>query len=188
MTCAKEKIGIVLLAVGLVLVGYGVYIPAKATLAQVLLERAWVAAPKDGAAPKPWPWADTRPIARIKVKDLNVSEIVLAGAHGRSLPFGPGHVDGTSEPGRPGHSVVAAHRDTHFSFLQDVKIGMAIDVEAPSEQFARYIVVDMEILDARTETIEIDHATNTLSLITCYPFKDWNPGGPLRYVVTAVGV
>jgi len=171
------------------MVGYGLFIPAKAALAQVLLERAWVAAPMDGgAAPKPWPWADTKPVARIRIEDLNVSEIVLSGAHGRSLPFGPGHVDGTSELGRPGHSVVAAHRDTHFSFLKDMKIGMTIDIETPGQEFVRYIVVDMKVLDARTETIEIDHTTNTLSLVTCYPFKDWNPGGPMRFVVTAVGV
>lgn len=49
-------------------------------------------------------------------------------------------------------------------------------------------MVDMRVLDARSETIVINHATNTLSLVTCYPFKDWNPGGPMRYVVTAIGV
>jgi len=43
-------------------------------------------------------------------------------------------------------------------------------------------------LDARSETIVIDHTTNMLSLVTCYPFNDWNPGGPMRYVVTAVSV
>lgn len=188
MTRIREVAGIIFLAVGLVLVGYGFYIPAKAVLAQMLLERAWMAAPTGGKAPKPWPWADTRPIARIKVDDLDVSEIILAGAHGRSLPFGPGHVVGTSEPGRPGHSVVAAHRDTHFSFLENIKIGMAINVEQPGGRSFRYVVVDMRVLDARSETIIIDHATNTLSLVTCYPFEDWNPGGPMRYVVTAVGV
>lgn len=188
MTRAHEVTGIVLLAMGLVLVGYGLFVPAKAVLAQVLLERAWMAAPKDGKAPKPWPWADTNPIARIKVDDLDVSEIILAGAHRRSLPFGPGHVDGTSEPGRSGHSVVAAHRDTHFSFLENIKIGMAVSVELPGGQSSSYVVVDMRVLDARSETIVINHATNTLSLVTCYPFKDWNPGGPMRYVVTAIGV
>ena len=188
MTRAREVADIVLLAVSFVLIGYGLFIPAKAVVAQVLLERAWMVAPKDGKAPKPWPWADTNPIARIKVDDLDVSEIILAGAHGRSLPFGPGHVDGTSEPGRPGHSVVAAHRDTHFSFLKNIKIGMAISVELPGGQSSNYVVVDMRVLDARSETIVINHATNTLSLVTCYPFKDWNPGGPMRYVVTAIGV
>lgn len=188
MKRCREITGTVLLTVGFVFVGYGLFIPAKAVLAQVLLERAWMAAPKDGKVPKPWPWADTKPIARIKVDDLDVSEIILAGAHGRSLPFGPGHVDGTSEPGRPGHSVIAAHRDTHFSFLENIKIGMAVSVELPGGQSSSYVVVDMRVLDTRSETIVIDHTTNMLSLVTCFPFNDWNPGGPMRYVVTAVSV
>ena len=65
---------------------------------------------------------------------------------------------------------------------------MAISVELPGGQSSNYVVVDMRVLDARSETIVINHATNTLSLVTCYPFKDWNPGGHMRYVVTAIGV
>ncbi len=53
MTRAREVAGIVLLAVSFVLIGYGLFIPAKAVVAQVLLERAWMVAPKDGKAPKP---------------------------------------------------------------------------------------------------------------------------------------
>ena len=130
MTRAREVTDIVLIAVSFVLIGYGFFIPAKAVVGQVLLELAWMAAPKDAKVPKPWPWADINPIARIKVDDLDISEIILAGAHGWLLPFGSGHVDGKSEPGRPGHSVVAAHRDTHFSFLKNIKIGMAVSVES----------------------------------------------------------
>ena len=73
MTRAREVADIVLLAVSFVLIGYGLFIPAKAVVAQVLLERAWMVAPKDGKAPKPWPWADTNLIARIKMDDLYVS-------------------------------------------------------------------------------------------------------------------
>ena len=73
MTWAREVAGIVLLAVSFVLIGYGLFIPAKAVVAQVLLERAWMVAPKDGKAPKPWPCAYTNLIARIKMDDLDVS-------------------------------------------------------------------------------------------------------------------
>jgi len=54
VTRAREVADIVLLAVSFVLIGYGLFIPAKAVVAQVLLERAWMVAPKDGKAPKPW--------------------------------------------------------------------------------------------------------------------------------------
>jgi len=182
----REIAGIVLIAAGIVFTGYGFYIPAKAALAQVLLERAWSAATPTGPAPRPWPWADTRPVARISVPDHEVSLIVLAGAHGRALPFGPGHVDGTAEPGRPGHSVVAAHRDTHFAFLRYLRIGETIEVERPGGGRIRYVVVEKDVLDVRKQTIRLDPSGDVLSLVTCYPFTDWDPGGPLRYVVTAI--
>ncbi len=168
--------------------GWGLYIPAKAVVAQVLLERAWMAAGPTGIAPPPWPWADTRPIARIRTSDNQHNAIVLAGAHGRSLAFGPGHVDGTSLPGGIGHSVVAAHRDTHFAFLRDVVVGQKIIVERPGGVQRRHVIVDIEIIDVRTETIMINHDSDLLTLVTCYPFEDWNPGGPLRYVVHAIAI
>lgn len=184
----REITGITLIAAGVVLAGYGLYIPAKAALAQELLERAWAAAPAYGAAPRPWPWADTRPVARILVPRQQVSLIVLAGAHGRSLPFGPGHVDGTAFPGEHGHSVVAAHRDTHFKFLKDIRIGDRIEVQRPGAMETAYVVVEKIVLDVRKQNIVIDPAADLLTLVTCYPFTAWNPGGPLRYVVTAVAV
>ncbi len=182
----REITGIGLIAVGLVFAGYGMYIPAKAALAQILLERAWRAAPLYGPAPRPWPWADTRPVARISVKKHDVSLIVLSGAHGRSLPYGPGHVGGTSYPGKPGHSVIAAHRDTHFAFLRLVRIGERITVERPGEARTTYTVVEKDVLDVREQKIALDPTADLLTLVTCYPFTDWNPGGPLRFVVTAV--
>lgn len=168
--------------------GWGVYIPVKAAVAQVLLERAWIAVGPTGIAPPPWPWADTRPIARIRMSGDEHDTIVLSGAHGRSLAFGPGHIDGTSLPGGIGHSVVAAHRDTHFAFLRDVVVGQEIIVERPSGVQRRHVIVDIEIIDVRTETIMINHDADMLTLVTCYPFEDWNPGGPLRYVVHAIAV
>lgn len=184
----REIVGIVLIAFGLVMAGYGLYVPVKAALAQVLLERAWAAAPSYGAAPRPWPWADTRPVARISVPRQKVSLIVLAGAHGRSLPFGPGHIDGTALPGETGHSVVAAHRDTHFRFLKDVRIGDRIEVFRPGNRETDYVVVEKVVLDVREQEIVVDPGADLLTLVTCYPFTEWNPGGPLRYVVTAVAV
>lgn len=44
---------------GLSLVGQGLYIKAKAGVAQVLLEQAWVRLAAGEIAPKAWPWADT---------------------------------------------------------------------------------------------------------------------------------
>ncbi len=85
---------------GLVLVGQGLWIHAKALLAQVLLERAFEQTLATGAPVKPWPWADTWPVARIEFPRLGKSVIVLAGSSGQALAFGPGHVEGTPDAGR----------------------------------------------------------------------------------------
>jgi len=123
--------GAVLMGAGVAMTAWGAYIPAKAALAQVLLQRSWDAASVEGGAPPPWPWADTRPVARITALGGAAETIVLSGADGRTLAFGPGHIDGTALPGFPGHSVVAAHRDTHFKFLRQVGVGSEITVETP---------------------------------------------------------
>ena len=51
----------VAVAVGLALCVQGLWIPAKAALAQVLLERAFERSVATGRPVKPWPWADTWP-------------------------------------------------------------------------------------------------------------------------------
>ena len=55
--------------------------------------------------------------------------MVLAGASGRTLAFGPGHVDGTPLPGEHGNAVVSGHRDTHFAFLRDLRCGDVLEVQ-----------------------------------------------------------
>jgi len=75
----------ILCVTGLVLFGQGVWIHAKALLAQVLLERAFAASLADGQPVKPWSWADTWPVARIEVPRLHRSEIALAGSSGQAL-------------------------------------------------------------------------------------------------------
>ena len=72
--------------------GQGVYIPAKAWVAQELMHRAWLRAGTGSHKPAPWPWADTYPVARLSAKGGDVELIVLEGGSGRTLAFGPGHL------------------------------------------------------------------------------------------------
>jgi sortase A len=107
----------------------GAWIPAKAWLAQQLIERAWAEAMASGKPAPPWPWADTTPVARLVVPSLGVDEIVLEHATGRSLAFGPGHLDGSAMPGDAGLAIVSGHRDTSFRFLADLKIGADVRLQ-----------------------------------------------------------
>lgn len=174
-----------LFALGFWNLGQGAYIPAKAWLAQELMQRAWlrVTAGEDRAAP--WPWADTWPVARLRAKSHGVDLIVLAGGSGRTMAFAPGHLGASAMPGEAGNSIIAGHRDTHFAFLRDVEVGDLIGVETTRRQGHLYEVVDVEIVNSRNGSLVLDSGQPMLSLVTCYPFDALDAGGPLRYVVTA---
>ena len=174
-----------LLVFGVGNIGHGAYIYAKAALAQHLLRQAWSTTQLGQSAVKPWSWADTYPVARLTMPRQDVDLIVLAGASGRTLAFGPGHVDGTPLPGVAGNSVLSAHRDTHFAFLQHLRLGDALTVESANGKKTRYVVQATRIVDQSDVSVMRPSATAQLTLVTCYPFDAVRPGGPLRYVVSA---
>ena len=185
---ARRTLGIavaVLLVVGVWQLGHGVWIYAKARLAQHLLHRAWARTLAGERDVKPWPWADTWPVARLTVPAHGVDVIVLAGASGRTLAFGPGHAAGSAMPGAAGTAIVTAHRDTHFAFLARVRAGEIVVVQVPGRPPAAFRVSDTAVVDARTAAVLNDDGVSTLVLLTCYPFDAVTAGGPLRYVVTA---
>lgn len=177
----------ILALAGLTLSAQGLYIHAKATLAQVLLERAFSDSLATGAPVKAWRWADTWPVARIEVPRLGRSEIALAGASGEALAFGPGHLDGTPEAGELGTAVYAAHRDTHFAFLKDVKVGDEIRVVRRDGATARFRVEQMRVAAWDLSGIDPHSAGTRLALVTCWPF-DAVTHGPLRYIVEATAI
>ena len=131
---------------GLILFGQGAWIHAKARLAQVLLERAFATTIATGHETKPWSWADTWPVARIEVKRIHASVIVLAGSSGQALAFGPGHVERTPDAGERGVAVYSAHRDTHFRFLKDIAIGDEIDITRSDGSIFRYRADDASVV------------------------------------------
>jgi sortase A len=165
--------------------GQGLYIHAKAWLAQHLLESAWARSQAGGGDIPPWPWADTYPVARIRLTQRNVDLIVLESATGSSLAFAPGHLNGTPLPGEQGNSVISGHRDTHFHFLKNVVPGDPISVHRRDGSVRNFRVRQAQVVDARTASLPLSPSSPQLTLVTCYPFEALFPGGPLRYVVTA---
>jgi len=163
--------------------GHGVWIHAKARLAQYLLQRAWARTLEGERDARPWPWADTWPVARLRVPAHGVDLIVLDGVSGRTLAFAPGH--GGPLPGTPGTAIISGHRDTHFRFLESVTAGEEIVVETPGRPALRFRVVETAVVDSRTAVLRAADGP-ALALLTCYPFDALRAGGPLRWVVTAL--
>ncbi len=166
-------------------IGSASYIHAKAILAQVLLETAWDETRNGQLGVKPWPWADTWPICRLTVPRLGIDRIVLAGASGSSLAFGPGHLFGSSSPGQQGNTVIAGHRDTHFRFLKAIQQGEIIHLQTVTGDTLQYEVIETKVVHKREAEYLVSTQEDKLTLITCYPFDAIRPGGPLRYLVIA---
>jgi len=181
---------ITLLVVAFVLIGLwqtgnGAWIYLKAQLAQVQLQRAWAGTLAGQQEVKPWLWADTWPIARLAVPSLGIDQIVLEGAYGRTLAFGPGHVESTGPLEGSDSIILTGHRDTHFRFLEKLHVGETILLQARTGVWHRFVVRDRQIVDSRTATISTQEDKRQLILVTCYPFTAIVPGGPLRYMVNA---
>ena len=177
----------ILAAVGLTAAVFlidALWIPVKAELAQHLLERAWLRTLAGEPDARPWPWADTRAVAVLEVPRLGLHEVVLEGSSGRNLAFGPTLVN-TARIDKTADRVLSGHRDTHFSFLRDLQTGDLLRLHTPTE-IRDYRVSWLETVDSRVQKLVIDDSVERLTLLTCYPFDAATPGGPLRWVVTAL--
>jgi sortase A len=168
--------------------GEGAYLEAKAWLSQILLQQAWSDTLTGHSQVKPWPWADTWPVARMQVKRLGVDRIVLSDASGRSMAFGPGYVSGTAQLGKGGNSAISGHRDTHFRFLKNLQEDDQVELTLKDGTVRSYRITNASVHHQDETWLLADNGDEQLTLITCYPFNALAPGGPLRYVVQARAV
>jgi len=178
----KTSLKFALTALSCLCIAKGAYIPAKALLAQELMERAWVKTQETGNITLPWSWMDAYPVARLHMPNED-THIVLNTDSGQALAFGPALIEGTNFSG-DSMAAIAAHKNTQFQSLKDIKTGDVIQVETASKQIIQYEVSHFEIIDTRIDGLEVKDA-NTLVLVTCYPFNAVTFNGPLRYAVTA---
>lgn len=186
MRCRPNAIAMALVGLACWQLGDGLWIYAKARLAHYLIADAWQQTLATGKTAKPWPWADTWPVARLQAIDHNIDLYILEGAHGSALAFGPGHMQGSAYPGTEGVSIVGGHRDTHFRFLQQLEPGDPLRITTNSGTVTSYRVVEQRIANSARAPLRVTATESQLLLITCYPFDSLRAGGPLRYVVTAV--
>lgn len=162
---------------------HAAWIPVKAELAQVLLEQAWRRSASGALAARPWPWADTHPVAELHIPRLGLRQLVLDGASGRNLAFGPTALT----PINGADVVLSAHRDTHFAGLHDLQPGDEIVLRDHGRE-RTYRVAWLDIVDSRRQELVLDGRRERLTLVTCWPFDAAAAGGPLRLVVTALGI
>ena len=183
---AMRRLIWILLVLALLVLANAFYIPAKAMLAQHLLHESWEATLQAGGEiNKPWPWADTWPVARLQVPALGVDQIVLEGDTGNTLAFAPGRNTATSLHAELGFILINAHRDTHFRFLREIALGETLHLQQADGFVQTYRVQDTQVVDAGMAWLRAPAQGHWLVLVTCYPFDAIQTGGSLRYVVMA---
>jgi sortase A len=164
------------------------WIQGKAIVAQQLLNHSWHKTRLDFSRQhkpwpyKPWPWADTWPVAKLIVPQYDIEQIVLAGDSGSSLAFAPGLSFAGAEPNTTGTTMISGHRDTHFQFLKDIRVDDTLILQTYDKSL-RYKVDKLEIVDSRSFKLAIEEDEKHLVLVTCYPFDALSAGGTKRYLV-----
>jgi sortase A len=80
--------------------------------------------------------------------------------------------------------VYAAHRDAHFAFIGDVRIGDEIRVTRRDGKIFRYRATSTAVVRWDVSGIDPQAPGSNLVLATCWPLNA-QTGGPLRYLVQA---
>jgi sortase A len=145
-----------------------------------------------GSNPEPAPGAN--PVApegsligRILIPRLDLSAIILEGVQTKTLRLAVGHLPGTPLPGQSGNVELAAHRDTFFRGLRNVKKGDVITLSTVRGATYDYRVESLAVVSPNNTDILSTFPGPGVNLITCYPFSYVGPA-PKRFVVHAVEV
>jgi sortase A len=146
----------------------------------------------DPPAPQPPPFVAGAPIqeagyqsvvGRIEIPRIGLKAMILEGATRQTLALAVGHIPGTALPGGKGNAAFAAHRDTFFRGLSDIRLGDAILVTTLEGSF-EYKVESCRVVGPRDTRVLEDSGEPVLTLVTCYPFHYLGPA-PERFIVRA---
>ena len=186
-----------LLVIGIAFLGYYAYVSAETALYQAYETReldailASVPAPAVRAASHTPAAPASRkkvltagaPVGRIEIPRLGVSAIVRAGSDARTLRLAVGHIAGTALPGERGNVGLAAHRDTFFRRLGDIRPDDEVRIVTPDGTFI-YRVDGTQIVEPSDVWVLDPTEEPALTLITCYPFT-YIGSAPRRFIVRA---
>ena len=122
-------------------------------------------------------------VGRIEIPRVGVSSIVLEGVGHKTLRRGVGHIPDTELPEQHGNVGLAAHRDSFFSGLKDIRKNDIITFKTLEGTY-EYRVQSTEIVMPEDTHVLADTGAPTLTLVTCYPFH-YVGSAPKRFIVHA---
>jgi sortase A len=185
-----------LLVIGVTCLGYYGYVSAESALYQAFetreLDAILASVPPAPAAassgspvtitPKVVPQKGSA-VGRLEIPRLGISAIVRAGSDARTLRLAVGHIPGTALPGEPGNVGLAAHRDTFFRRLGDIREDDEVRLVTADGTFT-YRVQGTKVVNPSDVWVLDPTGTPALTLVTCYPFT-YVGSAPRRFIVRA---
>jgi sortase A len=122
-------------------------------------------------------------IGSLEIPRLRLSAMVAEGDDDSTLRIAIGHLPDTPLPWENGNSALAAHRDTFFRPLRDIRSGDELRLTTVREELWYRV---RETLVVGPEDVGVLDSTGspTLTLITCYPFN-YVGHAPQRFIVRA---
>lgn len=141
-------------------------------------EQAAAATANSGTAQK-----EGASLGRIEIKSLGLSAMIQEGVAEETLQRAVGHVPGTPLLGEHGNIALAAHRDTFFRRLRNIRLQDEILLTTTSGT-TRYRVVFTQVVEPEETSVLQSSESDILTLVTCYPFN-FVGTAPQRFIVRA---
>jgi sortase A len=140
-----------------------------------------VANPPSPPTPKRLP--EDAMIGRVAIPRLGLQAIVREGTDAGTLERSVGHVPFTALPGESGNVAIAAHRDTFFRGLGQIRPDDVITFSTLQGRY-RYQVEYTRVVSPKDVSVVAPTHDAELTLITCYPFH-YIGSAPNRFIVRA---
>ena len=137
-------------------------------------------------------------LGRLEISRLNLSAMVREGVDSKTLSIAVGHVPSTALPGQEGNFAIAAHRDTLFRALKDIRKDDLVTFHSPSASYTYRVAATRIVKPSDVSVLRADGgglipastaankpgADRLLTMITCYPFY-YVGSAPKRFIVEA---
>jgi sortase A len=123
-------------------------------------------------------------LAILHIPRLELEIPVYDGTTDAVLDLAAGRIEGTALPGTPGNVGIAAHRDSYFRVLKDLKEGDALVLDTPVA-VEPYRIEWIRVTTPDDVSVIAPTAGPALTLVGCYPFYH-RGAAPKRFIVRAV--
>ncbi|RDU37501.1 hypothetical protein DRW41_06555 [Neobacillus piezotolerans] len=121
------------------------------------------------------PQSPSQVIGVLQIKKIGLKIPVLEGATMKNMRKGAGLINGTTLPGQPGNSAIAAHRSRSyghmFNRLNELEKGDTIIIKDRNRTYTYKVYKKMVVKPTNTSVLNAIPEKRILTLVTCTPIK-----------------